>query len=389
MEASQELTNWIYCTRNILNHYKYHLIHHKSKIKRVLFVDVIKHFVKNNGDLSKLESCLGKILRELSISGIIQTTNNDNYRMRFSFHLLKKYTCSNDLYKSFAEKGKFITWKQTIQKWKLLLPKSDEEIVVVYTPHIGKISSQFQKENDYHCRLIVSIFLKNGPAIFGLYDCNGPIDDAFEGISGLHSLLIGNLGPKDFEENDFLNGITDLRTCLHGRGYFLNQWIKFESPSGEQLDQSCCYFFTIWAVCAATIAIIWNKYKFIKYLLKLQKMDDINDRKDVKHDLVLLLAYDMQMLLISNLIQDAREHYKYKVTMKKLESLKGHEIQRGARCRECRSKKNLMPKKQFAIVFPRNRRQQIGINSKTRIWKLFQRKKNKIEKKQKNQKTNN
>ena len=374
-----EVSAWKSSVKHILTHYQHYLMKERSEIKTILFYDVIKYFVENNGDLSTLECCLSNLLQNMSIFVKNQ---------RFVFHMLTQYTCSDVVFENLPQsiKQNYCIWKQTIDKWHCLQPNSEDEIVVVFTPHMGKghggnndnnnnnnnndgnndddnNNNNNVKENDYHCRLIVSIFVKNTESVFGLYDCNGTMDDcnvSRNAISSLHSLMIGNLTIKHFQKYQFLKGMTQGRTCLHGMGHFLNQWIRFYTSSNQAFSQSCCYFFTIWSIVGVTVAIIWNKYKFVSYLSKLKSLEDREEIKYTKHDLVLLLSYDMQMLFISRIILDARQPVLYQVSNAQLFGLKNQTIYKGARIKQKKKKhnhkhKSLPPAKQFAIFTPRDR----------------------------------
>ena len=362
---------WKSSVEHLLRHYQHYLMEDSKKyeMKRILFYDVIKSFVENSGDLSMLESCLSRVLLNLSIHG---KKNN-----KISFRMLNQYTCSDVIFQNLPQsmKAKYCIWNETVEKWNSLQPKTDDEIVVVFTPHMGKLddddnnnnnNKEFRNENDYHCRLIVSIFATNTQSVFGLYDCNGTFDHcnvSRNGISSLHSLMIGNLTIECFQKYNFLKGITHSRTCLHVMGHFLNQWIRFHTSSDDEFYQSSCYFFTIWSIVGVTIAIIWNKYKFISYLSRLKSSQNSVEKKYIKNDLVLLLSYDMQMLLISRIILDAREPVWYQVSKQQLFGLKKQRVYKGARMRRERKKnkyrkketdidkkKDKIPTKQTAIV---------------------------------------
>ena len=128
--------------------------------------------------------------------------------------------------------------KQKLQK--------QDEISIVLTPHIGhlikhsKNSSSSKFVDDYHCRLIVTIFIyKNDECLF----C---VCDLMEQKNTVQDLIINsnyNVTQNDLDKFPFLYHVNDTTVSLNGVGYYLNQWIKFYLDNTQYLEIGTCYFY--------------------------------------------------------------------------------------------------------------------------------------------------
>ena len=280
----EEVENWISGIRAILTEADCINGNTKfldDKLLKYLFHDVLKFYIKN-GQVLNLELAISNVLSSFNIKKTIvipikSYNNNKNKKIKsqdINFHLLQFYTCSDDLFKYLTTYDKsgtmYSRWIDTVNEWRKLQPNSGNQITVVLTPHIGKLDAQKlcsqvkQSENDFHCRLILCIFQRNTPTVFGIYDCNGlDYND-----NNIYCMMKNNLPNRDFLNNKFLSGITDQhnKMSLNGIGYFLNQWIlfqnqQFSNTDCNQIRHSSCYFFTIWSSIGIIFSIIYHKEK--------------------------------------------------------------------------------------------------------------------------------
>ena len=340
-----------------------------DKLLKYLFHDVLKYYIKN-GNVLNLELAISNVLSKIQKTILIPIKPYNNNKkiqpQEINFHLLQFYTCSDDLFKyltTYDKSGtKYSRWIDTVNEWRKLQPNSCNQITVVLTPHIGKLDAEKiglhikQLENDFHCRLILCIFQRKTPTVFGIYDCNGlDYND-----NNIYCMMKSNLPNRDFLNHKFLSGITDQhnKMSLNGIGYFLNQWILFHhqtsnTDNNEIFRHSSCYFFTVWSAIAIVFSIIYHKEKISRYCALLKQAKNGTEASDCKDNIICFLAFEIQRLIISKIITDARECHQFEVNKKEMQLLKrnSQKVIKGARTKQTarKSTPGNGPRKETAI----------------------------------------
>lgn len=360
----------------MLNIDKYDKMNKLSSFKPLLMNNSLKHYATNNKSIYKLEQCF---------NDVILNNINNVMNKQIIFKSLNGYCVShqwkNLLIKNDQSKTKYYDFFQLMKQINDYFTNDThlDAIYVLLIPQIGKlIKTNIQCQGmDFHCRLIITIIIPNYTVLFSIYDCNGSNISIYDLIKNdCEELISNNRYCKDYV---WFNCIFTDKTCLNGVGYFLNQWIKYTDHNLYEIESiSCCYLFTLWSSVSVVTAIIYNKSYFVK---QCNKLKDLKDCQHIKKNLITFIGYDMQRLVISHLIDDAREEMSIQLSTKeisKLQNVTNNKVIKAARTKQTGRRNNgLAPRKQKAIFKARKitlRYQKIEVlykilKQKSKSWK--------------------
>jgi len=375
-----DVNDWCFQTFDLIkNCQHYYTLNKLSKIKDIILYPLMNSYVYNKSLLQFEEIFRNELLSEL---------NNYN-NGEFEFIMASGYCCGSKNCRKYLtnfannvndEKyaKKYMNWRQTFQFWSNCMSNynngNNSKIQIILTPQIGKLMKNSnnnnqitQKVNDFHCRLILTIIIStstshNFECIYSIYDCNGTEIDLYQLISDEYEI-----SSHDFIQYPFLYHIKHSTISLNGIGYYMNQWIKFYN-NNDNKSKSCtkiigsCYFFVLWSSISICIAFMFNKTELIKKCQQISQVSkgisftfQSNEMNYMKMNIIRLLNYDIQRLVLSKLIIDARSYLKYKVTTSQFHFINDkNTINKEARTKQTANHRTpRAPRKQTSLYRPR------------------------------------
>ena len=400
--TSVDLNDWSFQSLDLIkNCQHYYNLNQLSKIKDVLLHPLIKSYISTQS-LLQFEDIFRNVL--------LLKLNSDNHG--FEFIMTPGYCCgSTNCYKYLTDFDKknnnnndekytnkrYMNWCQTFEFWSKCMNDCSQNVKIILTPQIGKLilnceniheknllSNLQEKVNDFHCRLILMIIIPTNnnnnnnakgkchfECIYSIYDCNGTEIDLYKLITNEYEICT-----QDLIKYPFLYHLKHNRLSLNGIGYYMNQWIKFYIDKYNEKTIGSCYFFVLWSSISVLIACIFNKKEL---MIKCQQIAteskgisftfQTNKINYMKMNIIRLLNYDIQRLIISKLIIDARLHLTYKVSPSQFKILNdNNRINKEARTKHtARQSGPKAPRKQTSLYRSRND------NNKTKVQLLRRR----------------
>ena len=401
------INDWSFESLDLIkNCQHYYNLNNLSKIKDILLQPLIKSYISTQTLLHFEDIFRNVLLFELN-------TDND---YDFEFIMTPGYCCGskncrkylidfaksniNDNDKKYAKK--YMNWPEIFEFWCKCMNDNDndnndngQKIKIILTPQIGKLilncknvhekqllSNLQEKVNDFHCRLILLIIIPtntktttttNGSnndnslqqqlnhfeCIYSIYDCNGTEIDLYKLITNEYEI-----SAQDLIKYPFLYHLKHNRISLNGIGYYMNQWIKFYIDKYNEKSIGSCYFFVLWSSISVLIAWIFNKKELMTICQQIMKKSkgisfkfQSNEINYMKMNIIRLLNYDIQRLIISKLIIDARSYLTYKVTPSQFNVINNdNRINKEARTKQTARRHNggaTGPRKQTSLYRPR------------------------------------
>lgn len=385
MELSDQIdiNHWSFQSLDLINNcQRYYSLNKLSKIKDTLFHPLIKTYISSKSLLQFENNLRNTILSKLNVSN-----HHD-----FTFIMTPGYCCgSEDCYEYLTqfnnnknESYSYMNWPQTFEFWLKCMNNNNSKIQIILTPQIGKLillssnnlfqQIQKQKVNDFHCRLILLIIIPTNTktkeiniqnhfeCIYSIYDCNGTEINLYQLIRDEY-----NITNNDLIKYPFLYHIKHNTISLNGIGYYMNQWIKFYTDQYNEKSIGSCYFFILWSSISVLIACVFNKKELLTKCKEIAKESkgisfqfQTNAINFMKRNIIRLLNYDIQRLVLSKLIIDARSELLYKVTPSEFQNLSDENgINKEARTKQTARKRTgpKAPRKQTTLYTPRRRKQ--------------------------------
>ena len=331
LETKIKINDWSFQCLDLINNCKYYYNTNKlSNVRDILLEPLIKEYISNQSLLQFENIFRNKLLSKL----------NDNFD--FQFVMTPGYCCGSEKCNQYLTKFdkysqyNYMDWPQTFEFWFQCIKNNNnkDKIQIILTPQIGKLiltSTNLQeKKNDFHCRLIFLMIIPTKQkssfhceCIYSIYDCNGTEIDIYKLICNEYKI-----SSQDLIKYPFLYHLKHSTISLNGIGYYMNQWIKFYIDDFNEKNIGSCYFFVLWSLISVLIVCVFNEKELMKKCKQISQESkgisfqfQTNEINYMKMNIIRLLNYDIQRLVLSNLIFDARQSLKYKINSLQLNNL--------------------------------------------------------------------